>query len=193
MISENKIKNLQKLIGGFNHYLAYKELFIIFYAPLLQFADSYIHSREEAEEIVSEMFHALWEKRKDIQKITNLRLSLYIAIRDRCTRHLQENKGVNAEGIDPQPKSFCLDPRQMMVTAKMTELIRSAIHKLPQQTRMVFKLLREDRLNSKEVATILQLSQKTVESQLALALEKIAEVIRFDIGKTVPATQRHMS
>ena len=52
----------------------------------------------------------------------------------------------------------------------------SVIEHLPARCKMVFRLVKEDGLKYKQVAAVLNISVKTVENQLAIALKKIASV-----------------
>ena len=74
-----------------------------------------------------------------------------------------------------------------MVTAEMMNLIQKAIEDLPVKCKMVFKLVKEDGLKYREVAEIMDISTKTVENQLAIALRKIGTAVDFDIKRTIPA------
>jgi RNA polymerase sigma-70 factor (ECF subfamily) len=72
-----------------------------------------------------------------------------------------------------------------MITAEMQKRIRSAIQTLPPKCRLIFKLIREDGLKYKEVAELLNLSLKTIENQMTIAIKKISEAIRFDFVRTL--------
>lgn len=82
-------------------------------------------------------------------------------------------------------KSIYFNPEQLLITAEMIQRIRQAINQLPARCRLIFKLVKEDELKYREVAEILQLSVKTVEAQMTIALRKIGTVVNFDIQKTV--------
>ena len=74
-----------------------------------------------------------------------------------------------------------------MITAEMLALIQKAIDQLPPKCKMIFKLAKEDGLKYREVAEVLSLSIKTVENQLAIALEKIGNTVHFDVGRSIPS------
>ena len=81
-------------------------------------------------------------------------------------------------------KSIHFDPEQLMITAEMVKRIHQAIQQLPPKCRLIFKLVKEDELKYKEVAELLQLSIKTVEAQMTIALRKIHASIRFDLERS---------
>jgi RNA polymerase sigma factor (sigma-70 family) len=72
-----------------------------------------------------------------------------------------------------------------MITSDMISRINRAIDNLPPKCKTIFRLVKEDNLKYREVAEILNISSKTVENQLAIALRKIGTAVSFDISKTV--------
>ncbi|HUB60195.1 MAG TPA: RNA polymerase sigma-70 factor [Puia sp.] len=170
---------------------AYKELYTSLYAFLLGFARTIVPSRETAEEIVSDVFIRFWERRKELEKITNLKVYLYVATRNTAFNYLNKQKRTPTYSIDDVEAVFTsiyFDPEQLMITAEMLDLIQKAIDQLPPKCKMIFKLAKEDGLKCREVAEILNLSVKTVENQLAIALEKIGNTIHFDVARSVPSS-----
>ena len=191
MIASAKITDLQTRIARNEDYWAYKELFTSLYARLFHFAFSLVKAKQPAEEIVSDVFIKIWEKRKELDKVKNLKVYLYIAIKNTALNYLTKQKKIITEDIEKfadQFKSVYFNPEQLMITADMVALIHQAIENLPSRCKMVFKLVKEDNLKYKEVADILNISEKTVENQLAIALHKIASAISFDVKKTIPSS-----
>jgi RNA polymerase sigma-70 factor (ECF subfamily) len=193
MIATAKISYLQERIARYDDQQAYKELFVSFYNPLLQFALSFIKSKEQAEEIVSDIFISIWEKRKRIDSISNLKVYLYVAIKNASLNYLsRQNKNVpsDIDDVATELKSVYFDPEQLLITAEMIQRIKLAINDLPPRCKMIFKLVKEDELKYKEVAEILNISLKTVEAQITIALRKIGAVVNFDIKKTISTPSR---
>ncbi len=191
MIAFNKIADLQIRIARNEDHKAYKELFTSLYTYLLHFALTLVKMKQPAEEIVSDVFIKIWQKRKELEKIENLKVYLYIATKNLSLNYLEKQKRTTTDNIEEfanQFKSIYFDPEQLMITADMVSLIYQAIENLPLRCKMIFKLVKEDNLKYKEVAEILNISEKTVENQLAIALRKIAMAISFDRRKTIPSS-----
>jgi len=190
------LKYLQSRIARFDDQKAYKELFTALYSPLLLFAKSMVKSRESAEEIVSDVFIRIWEKRRDLEKIDNLKVYLYVAIRNGALNYLSLQKRNSTNQLDEFHAEFTsiyFDPEQLLITADMLALIKKAIDQLPPKCKIIFKLIKEDGLKYKEVAEILNLSVKTVENQVAIALQKIGNTVSFDVDKTIPFSVKNHS
>jgi len=190
------VKYLQSRIARFDDQKAYKELFTTLYSPLFLFAKSMVKSKESAEEIVSDVFIRIWEKRRDLEKIDNLRVYLYVSIRNTALNYLSHQKRNSTNSLDEFHAEFTsiyFDPEQLLITADMLALIRKSIDQLPPKCKIIFKLVKEDGLKYKEVAEILNLSVKTVENQVAIALQKIGNTVSFDVDKSIPFSVKNHS
>jgi len=194
MITASSIQNLQYRIARLDDQQAYKELFTSLYSYLFRFAKTLVKSKESAEEIVSDVFIKVWERRKELEKIENLKVYLYVATRNIAYNYLDKQRRNPTNSIDDFEAEFTsiyFDPEQLLITADMLAFIQKAIDQLPPKCRMIFKLAKEDGLKYKEVAEVLNISVKTVENQLAIALQKIGNVVSFDIDRSVSSSMKH--
>lgn len=186
------ILNLQQRIALHSDQSAYKELYLLFYKPLLQFGYSFVRSHEMAEEIVSDVFVNLWKKRAQITDIQNLRLYLFVSTKNTALNYLRSQKKplLQAEQYQVQLQSIYFDPERLMITAEMVNRVQAAIRKLPPRCQLIFKLVKEDGLKYREVAELLSLSVKTVENQMITATRRVGEAIRFDMLTTITSGQK---
>ena len=171
--------------------MAYKQLFCLYHSRLLQFSYSITRLRESAEEVVSDVFLKIWSTRKSLLKIENFPLYLYISVKNQSINYLEKQHRQRSFSIDEMAvelKSIYLDPEQLLITSEMMIKIRQAIDALPTRCRLIFKLIKEDGLRYKEVAELLNVSIKTIENQMTIALKRIDKSIHFDITKTVSSS-----
>ncbi|HTQ26620.1 MAG TPA: RNA polymerase sigma-70 factor [Puia sp.] len=189
MIDAERTKYLQNQIACYDDQWAYRELFTAYYSSLYYLAFSYVKSKQSAEEIVSDVFIKIWEKRRGLEKIDNFRVYVYVATRNTSLNYLEQQKRTATDSIEEFGnivRSLYFDPEQLLITAEMISSIKKAIEGLPPKCRLIFKLVKEDRLPYRDVAEILHVSIKTVENQVAIALRKIGSAIHFDIKRTIP-------
>ena len=186
MIASSLLQKLVRRIALYDDALAYKELFLLYHAKLVSFATTIIHSHESAEEVVSDVFLKLWSKRSTLPQVENLHLYIYIITRNlSINRRLRQKREqfFSLDEVKVDIPSLQLNPEQMMITAEMLKRIRNAIGELPARCRLIFKLVKEDGLKYREVAELLDLSQKTIENQMTIALRKIGQSIQFSLPK----------
>jgi RNA polymerase sigma-70 factor (ECF subfamily) len=190
MPENEHIRRLLAAIAINHDQAAYKELFLMLHGRLKQFAYSILKSGEEAEELVSDIFIRIWQKREQLTAIESPLLYFYTTAKNLAFNRLNKQKRqVNTSADDwwVQLNSIYFNPEQLMMTEEMMRQIRTAINDLPPRCRLIFKLIKEDGLKYREVAELLQLSVKTIEAQMAIALRRLGKCMHLDI-KTSPAT-----
>jgi len=190
MLENDYIKRLLTAIAQKNDQAAYKELFLLLHGRLKQFAYSILKSGEEAEELVSDVFIRIWQKKDQLTTIEAPLFYFYTTTKNLALNRLNKQKrqaNHSSEDWLVQMNSIYFDPEQLMMTEEMVRQIRKAVNDLPPRCRIIFKLIKEDGLKYKEAAELLHLSVKTVEAQMAIALRRIAKCMHFDIKHT--ATQ----
>ncbi|MFT4024058.1 MAG: RNA polymerase sigma-70 factor [Flavihumibacter sp.] len=181
---------LKDRLARYNDQAAYKELFTAFYPRLVLFAFGIIKSRPSAEEIVSDVFINIWQKRSRLEHIGNFRLYLYTATRNTAINYRQREHPTQNIDLADLPVELSLlpvNPEGLLITAEMKKMIREAVDQLPNRCKLVFKLVKEDELKYREVAELLKISVKTVEAQMTIALRRIGETVRFDPHRSLPA------
>jgi len=70
-----------------------------------------------------------------------------------------------------------IDPESLLISKEQVNNLNAHINNLPLKCRIIFRLVKEDGLKYREVASLLNISVKTVENQLIIALKKIASEI----------------
>lgn len=188
MPENEHIRRLLAAIAINHDQAAYKELFLMLHGRLKQFAYSILKSGEEAEELVSDIFIRIWQKREQLTTIESPLLYFYTTAKNLAFNRLSKQKrqlNTSADDWWVQLNSIYFNPEQLMMTEEMMRQIRKAINDLPPRCRLIFKLIKEDGLKYREVAELLQLSVKTVEAQMAIALRRLGKCMHLDI-KTSP-------
>ena len=187
-----RITQLQTRIARFEDQVAYKELFVTLYPSLYHFTLGFIKSKESAEEIISDVFIKIWQKRKELEAILQLKVYCFVMAKNLSINQLEKQKRshtVRLEDYRDDLKEFTSvynDPEQLMITDEMLHRIAKAVDTLPLKCKMIFKLIKEEGFRYKEAAEIMNISVKTVEHQLAIAVKKIGKSIDFDISRAMP-------
>ncbi len=183
---ENKEENLiplQVLIARGDQ-AAFRQLFHLLFQKLSRFAQSLIKTDDVAAEIVDEVFVRVWNNRDSIMSISNLRVYLYRAVKNEALNFLSRKAHLHIyepfDDINIQLRDE-LNPERLMITQELLNKIRAAVDQLPPRCKLIFKLVREDGLRYREVAEILNLSVKTVDAQMVIAVSRIRETMKEDI------------
>lgn len=162
---------------------AFERVFRLYYTQLTIFANRFLNNLDHSHEIVSDTFAYLWERREYLEQIGSLKSYLYKMVQNRCLNYLKHQKIENEyveyllrNGILHQATESCIN----LYSEKELRLhIERAIDALPEKCRIVFKLSRFSNLKNREIAGSLKISQKTVERQITIALEKLRNSLRY--------------
>lgn len=141
---------------------------------LCRFVYRYVGSREEAEDIVQEVFLVIWERGYEWEGRDPLPF-LYKAAHNRAisrVRHesVHDRWQRQASAAD-EPTATGVDAA--LAESELDGALARAIDSLPERCRLVFTMSREQGLSHAEIARILGLSHKTVESHIWRALTSL--------------------
>lgn len=161
---------------------AFETLFRTYYAQLIRYGMSMVRDESVAEEISQEIFMYLWEKRKEIQLKSALKSYLFTSVRYKSINYIKLELPKLQATTDLEGISGISEPP---MTTSETDLLKArvqhAIDQLPDKCRNIFVLSRYGGLTYKEIADELDLSVKTVENQMTIALKKLREMLSSDL------------
>ena len=180
------LKSLQQQIAGGNQQ-AFSSLFRLFYPRMHSFALQYVHVRETAEEITNDVFIKIWNRREEIMAVNNLSTYLFVSVKNHALNYLKQYSHIHVVTDDNEGVSGLInrnDPEQELEWKEIYFQLNQAIEKLPDQCRAVFKLIKEDGFRYKEVAEILGVSPRTVETQLFRAMKKLQSLVKEHIEQS---------
>jgi len=158
---------------------AYEIVFREYYRPMTAYAFRFLNDLSESESIVQEVFLRLWQKRREIMITSSLQHYLFRSVKNQCINQIEHNKiktgyqvmVINNEEDRSEYSEFFLE-------FGLKKRIEAAIAALPEKRQEIFRLAREDGLKYREIADRLEISVKTVETQMTLALKQLRESLK---------------
>ncbi|MGJ7029665.1 RNA polymerase sigma-70 factor [Niabella hirudinis] len=172
-----KIKTLTIAISEQNDLSAFDRLFRHYLPGLVSFANSVINDRQQSEEVVGDVFVKIWENRKTLTAIRNFSHYIYIATRHQALNHIKSRKVSGFEDLGETAALSFKTPECSMIARENLQKIARVINELPPRCRLIFRLIKEEGLKYQDVATLLDLSVKTVENQMTIAMKRIVELL----------------
>ena len=145
-------------------------LFDQYYTQLVRYALKITSDPQISEEIVQDVFIAIWNNRKKTE-IKSYSAYLSRAVRNKCITHIQsaftgheEIEGVMHVARDDSSSGS-------MEKEELSEALKEAEDLLPKQTRLVFSLSRHTEMTYSEISQELAISVKTVEYHISKAFK----------------------
>nr|WP_082856107.1 RNA polymerase sigma-70 factor [Mucilaginibacter sp. L294] len=180
MSEENEVI-LSRLIDG--DIQVYEWLFKRYYPKLTFFANRFVNDMDAAEEITGEMFVVLWEKREQFNITSSIDAYLYKMTKNRCLNYLKhqkvENLYINYLQKNNLLDTYADDTEKCYNDKELAKQIQVAVESLPEKCRQVFMMSRYEDLKNRDIAVRLDLSSKTVERHMSIALERLRKMLKY--------------
>jgi len=163
---------------------AFKKLFLTYYDLLCNFSWRYTRSKAVSEDLVQDVFVDVWNMRESLDPQKSISIYLYQAVKNKAIDHLDHQKVVRKHQLDEDQtdKNIVYIKKTMNEEWEFIRAARHAIDELPFRAQQVYTLHREDGLTYQEIAEVMDISVKTVESQMSRALD----ILRASLSKYLP-------
>lgn len=155
---------------------AYKQLFLEYFTIIRRFLSHMLGDDEQAKDIAQNIFLKVWLNRESLDESKSIKSYLYVLAKNEALNYLKRISRVT--GLDSVPETSA--GNNVQVTTEFNEtskIIRQRVESMPERRREVFRLSRVEHLSNKEISEMLNLSVRTVEKHIELALKDIRKTI----------------
>lgn len=158
---------------------AFETIFRLYYPHLCLYASRVLKNTAAAEEIVQELFVLLWERREETEIETSVKNYLFKAVKNHCLNYIKHNQIKNeySRKILAETNTFSPDD-EIETQTELFQKIEESISELPEKRQEIFRLSRQEGLKYREIAEKMNISVKTVETQMGLAIKTLREKLR---------------
>lgn len=156
---------------------AFEVVFIAYFNKVKYFINGLLRSEEDAEELAQELFVKLWTSRLSIDLDKKFSTYLYVIARNLAFNFLKSKYVRESYANDPYHVEEIVDADEVVWAKELERMLHIAVEKMPDRRKEIFTLSRNEGLSNEEIATRLDISKKTVENQLSLALKELRQVI----------------
>jgi len=151
----------------------FEAVFKEYYKMLVGFASHLLSDTAQAEEVVQDVFYAIWKNREKFEIKLSLKSYLYKSVRNNCLQILEhqnvEKKFINYKKAE---QSFTATPEDELDAKEIDMIIEKTLETLPEKCVQIFRMNRFEGLKYQEIADDLSISVKTVESNMSRALKE---------------------
>lgn len=159
---------------------AYTELYNRYKGLIYVHAYRILQDREEAKDVVQELFAVLWTRRETLNYSNGFAAYVYSAARNKVLDRIARKKVASSyfESLKTFAPLYEQGADIGLEGKELTEMIEKEIGALPEKMREIFRLSRNEQLSHKEIAEQLVISDKTVKKQVSNALK----ILRLKLG-----------
>ena len=161
---------------------AFKKVFAIYYPRLEKYACYFIANRQEAEDIVQDVFVQVWENRDSIKTDSNFDSWLFTLVRNRCLNVLKkqmiEKKYIEKIHVNSEELyniSFGLNEDFLSMEKLLYEELEKIIEEMPERCQSAFCMKWKEGKKIREIADIMGISTTMVDKHLAKGMEIVRE------------------
>lgn len=177
----NSLSDLElvELLKSGNH-AAFAEIYERYFGLLYLHACNRLRDKDEAKDLVQELFSYLWSKRNTLEPQTNFSNYLYTGVRNRVLNVIAHKQVEERHRVSV---ASWLDGAEAVTDHRvrerqLAEIIEKEINALPPKMRTVFLLSRKSNLSYKEIGEKLDLTEQSVRSHIKNALR----ILRMRLG-----------
>ncbi len=153
---------------------AFELLFHRYYPMVLNFTKALVKNAVVAEDIAQNSFMKLWLNRFSLQQDQSVKNYLCILSRNEAINYLRSASSKSV-GLDPRFESHLQNTNveDWMSYADTNSHLRNNIEALPPQRKAIFMMSRYEHMSNMEIAVKLNISVRTVEKHIELALKDL--------------------
>lgn len=155
---------------------SFEKLYRMMGEKVYRYAYSFLPCREDAEEIVHDVFIKIWEKRHTLKDNKSLQAFLYTITKNLTLDKIRKYSvdTVNLEQYFQNEKSVeAFD--EGGPSDKLIELVNQLVEEMPYQRKKIFKLNKFEGMSQKSISEYLNISQGTVEKHISKAYRFLKE------------------
>lgn len=162
---------------------AFRLFYDFYYEKINRFVSYLIADPEAIQDIISDVFISIWQERDKLTRIRHFDSYLYTSVRNKALDYInQSKKSISLDHISLGIMSTDPTPDETFESKELNEKIRIAIDSLPERCKLIFLLAKEEGLSYKDIAKILNISEKTVNAQMVIAFKKLRLILGDYLG-----------
>ncbi len=175
---EDPVDTLSEMSRRLRHsdHAAFAEVFQRLHTPLVRYARRITSDEATAYDVLQDVFMKLWEDRQSLTVKVSLKAMLYTMVRNRALNSLRRNKWIATdtavEDIRDQ-QEVALAGDDILAADDLRQHLQIWIDKLPERRAEAFVLSRQHGLKHSEIASIMKVSERTVDTHILLALKDL--------------------
>lgn len=187
-----QLRHLLHKIVVKNDERAFSLFFDYYHTRLIRLSLLFVPRFDQAEEVVADVFLKLLGKRESLLAIENFEGYLFKMVKNESISFLRADKRQRTGNVlvDDIQDYLMVDhdnPEKRMINSDLGVLLQQVVEKLPPKRGLVFKMVKDENMSYKQVGEILEISERTVEVHLKLAIKDLRQALSQYYQENKPA------
>ncbi|MCP3895394.1 MAG: RNA polymerase sigma-70 factor [Bacteroides sp.] len=160
----------------------FEQFFILTFPKVKAFAYKILKSEDDAEDIAQDVFVKIWADAETWKNCEMHSGYIYIMVRNQVFNFLKHKSIASTyeeQLAGKYASSFQADIHDELYAKEIELLMKLTVSRMPEQRRKVFIMSRQQHMSNNEIAEKLNISIRTVERHLYLALAELKKIILF--------------
>ena len=180
-----------KVVSNYSEYVrrlnasdreAFAALFRLLREPLVRYVLNIVREDMVAHDMVQDCFINLWNARETLDPDKSIKAYMYQMARNRALRHLRDTRLreskhelINQQSSSEIPVNQW--PDAAMESDSLSRKLKAWLSTLPVRQREALELSRYEGLSHKEIAELMDISPRTVNTHITLAIKNLRRTI----------------
>ncbi|HET7118971.1 MAG TPA: RNA polymerase sigma-70 factor [Hanamia sp.] len=155
---------------------AFTELYKRYWEDLFITAAKALRGKEEAADVVQDVFLSLWNRRNELNLRGSLAAYLHTSVRYKCIHYIEKNitrRDYLVQLAEVVIRSPSTNAEINLQLKEIEQTVNKAVAKMPPKMQEVYKLSRQEHLSYKEISNCMNISVETVKKHIQHALNLI--------------------
>ncbi len=163
---------------------AFLHIFNFYHHTILSFIKKYVHSADLASDLTQEVFVKIWERRERLTEVKSLRSYLYTVAKNHTLNTLKK-AARSPEVMGEIVEAYFVGhntTEEKLLNKEYFFYLNKALEELPERSREIFRLCREQKKTYEEVASIMGISRNAVKNHMVLSMKHLRKSVEGELG-----------
>ncbi|GGH61519.1 RNA polymerase sigma-70 factor (ECF subfamily) [Filimonas zeae] len=163
---------------------AFAMFYHYYYPAVSAFVQQFLKSPQLSEDLSQEVFTRIWQNRHRLAEVQSFRAYLFVVARNQAItalRTISRHELAAGEIL----RHYHLPPPStddLLLTQEYMRFLRNTLDSLPERTRQIFRLCREEGRSYDEVAALLGISRNAVKNHMVQAMKVLKTSVEKELG-----------
>lgn len=157
---------------------AFKTIYDRYYKLLVLFCKQYVDDLSTAEDMVQDVFVNIYENRKTLSITTSFKSFLYTSVKNKALNHTKRSKKMVLNNYETNNNILLTEEDTIAIEQlELSKKLHRAISRLPKKNQEIFKMSRFKGYTNQEIAELMQLSIRTVETHISNSIKELKNTL----------------